>query len=51
MCVCPLCSTLIIRKSLPFNLVSSFNFRLIDLSTQTAHLFSKWLGKQVARHE
>lgn len=47
--LCPLCSTPIICVSFPFNLVSSFNFQLIDLSTQAAHLFSKRLGKPVAQ--
>ncbi len=51
MCLCPLCSSIIISMSLPFSLVSSFNFLLIDLSTQTTHLFSKWLGKLVAQLE
>lgn len=50
-CLRPLCSILIIYASLPFNLVSSFNFQLIDPSTQTAHLFSKWLGKLATRLE
>lgn len=51
MCLRPLCFILIIHTSPLFNLVSSFNFQLIDLSTQTVRLFGKWLGKLAAGRE